>query len=126
MSQVLLIEPDHLLAGHIKAFLAHSGHKVEIHADPQAAVMAADGRCPDAVVIDLMLASHSAIEFLYEFRSYPEWQTVPVIILSSLPLQDIQPFKEVFAQLSISDCLYKPEMRLPQLGRSIEACLQPV
>ena len=31
---------------------------------------------PAIVMLELQLVEHSGIEFLYEFRSYPEWQRV--------------------------------------------------
>lgn len=67
---VLLIEPNTLLAATYRQALQHAGHEVRHVTGAQAAVMAADGRTPDVVVLELQLPQHSGLEFLHEFRSY--------------------------------------------------------
>jgi DNA-binding response OmpR family regulator len=75
MANILLIETDRLLAKNLSKYLTKFGHEVSWHVEPQAAMDSADQKCPDVIVLDLLLAnSRSGIEFLYEFRSYPEWQ----------------------------------------------------
>lgn len=74
---VLLVEPDTKLAGMYKTALESAGHKVFWALDAQSAVHLADDSAPDLVVLEIQLTSHSGIEFLYEFRSYNEWQDIP-------------------------------------------------
>jgi response regulator RpfG family c-di-GMP phosphodiesterase len=80
----------------------------------------ADRFQPDLVVIELQLVEHSGIEFLYEFRSYPDWQDVPVIVQSQVPPREfnasIQLLKD---ELGIKEYLYKPQTTLKQLLRSV-------
>lgn len=66
MSQVLLIEPDKLLAKTYQAALKTSGHKVRVASNSQDAINIADKTTPDIVVMELQLVGHSGIEFLYE------------------------------------------------------------
>src|SRR5258706_7128339 len=108
MAHILLLEPDSLLAADIKRYLDLANHKVYVHSDPQAAVAQADKQLPDIVIIELQLAGRSGIEFLYEFRSYPEWQAIPAIVFSSLNQEDTQSYSEDFKELNVSVCLYKP------------------
>jgi CheY-like chemotaxis protein len=120
MMHVLLLEPDSLLAADIKRFFSIGNHQVYAHSDPQAAVAQADKQLPDVIVTELQLAGRSGIEFLYEFRSYPEWQTVPVIVHSNLHQQDVAAYSEVFKELNIHAYLHKPTTSLKQLLECVQ------
>src|ERR1700741_3726207 len=101
---VLLIEPDKKLGGVYKAALEQAGHAVEMVAHAQDAVHTADEQKPDVVVLELQLAKHNGIEFLYEFRSYSEWQNIPVVLLTMVPPASLQITKEILQTLGIVDC----------------------
>jgi CheY-like chemotaxis protein len=115
MRHVLLLEPDRLLALSIKDYFANSGYSVSAHSDPQAAISQADKQVPDVVITELQLANRSGVEFLYEFRSYPEWQTIPVIIFTNLSAEPLASYEKVFKELNIVTTLYKPATNLKQL-----------
>ena len=119
MSRVLLIEADYPLAKSTKQYLRSQGHSVRWQADPQSAVNSADKWHPDIIVLDLVLGSHNGVEFLYEFRSYPEWLTVPIIIYSSLSPQALTGSEAALADLTISAYLYKPDANLAALANAI-------
>jgi DNA-binding response OmpR family regulator len=72
MAQILLLETDRQLAKSLKDYFGRAGHSLVCYSDPQQAVVAADRRQPQVIILDLMLAGRSGIEFLYELRSYPE------------------------------------------------------
>ena len=120
MAHILLLESDSLLATGIKRYFADANHQVYAHNDPQAAVAQADQQLPDVIITELQLAGRSGIEFLYEFRSYPEWQAVPVIVHSNLHPQDIQAYSTVFKELNIHTYLHKPTTSLARLLDSVE------
>lgn len=82
MKHILLIEPDKILSENYRLSFQKSGYKIQITHDAQAAIYAVDKIKPDLIVLEIQLASHSGIEFLYELRSYSDWQNIPVIILS--------------------------------------------
>ena len=115
MARILLVEPDQLLARTYQTALQRAGHKVDIAASAQAAVDAADAHRPDVVVLELQLADHNGVEFLYEFRSYPEWQKVPVIVQSNVPLNEFKISAATWRQLGVAGYLYKPRTTLSQL-----------
>jgi DNA-binding response OmpR family regulator len=125
MANVLLLEPDNLLAGSIKRYFARAKHRVFIHSDPQAAIIQADKHLPDVVITELQLAGRSGIEFLYEFRSYPDWQNIPVIVLSGLHQEHLQAYSEAFKELNVCAALYKPLTGLKQLLDAAEHSRQP-
>lgn len=112
---ILLIEPNNLLADVYKKSLERAGHAVAVGRDAQNAVLVADGNTPDIVVLELQLPGHSGVEFLYEFRSYPEWQDIPVILHTMVPEQEFS----LPAQLNVAGHLYKPVTSLKQLVRAV-------
>ncbi|MBX4197280.1 response regulator [Candidatus Saccharibacteria bacterium] len=122
---VLLLEPDNLLAASLNNYLAREGHSVAWHSHPQDAVTSADRQTPQAVITELQLAGRSGVEFLYEFRSYPEWQAIPIIVLSNLRPEETIAYQEVFQELNIAGYFYKPRTNLSQLLETLETSSQP-
>jgi DNA-binding response OmpR family regulator len=127
MAHIIMIEPDRVLAETYNAACKQVGHSVVPCASAQAAVLAADQQRPDVVIVELQLVAHSGIEFLYEFRSYLEWQAIPLIIHSQVPPSEFASNWQLFKdQLSISHYLYKPQTTLKELLATISQVLQPV
>lgn len=123
MSNILLIEPDHVLASNLRLALERAGHQLSWAVDAQTAISQADADTPSLVISDLFLAGRSGIEFLYEFRSYPEWQQVPVILLSSLPEGEVNLQSSGFLQLGIAKYFYKPQATLAQIVGAAQLAL---
>lgn len=116
MAQVLLIEPDRLLARTYFEALTAGGHKVQICATAQTGIFCADDIKPDVVLLELQLVAHSGIEFLYEFRSYPDWQNIPVIVSTNVPAGEFAgSWKLLRDQLGVSQYLYKPLTNLKKI-----------
>lgn len=118
MSRVLIIESDKILADNLRSALKRAGYKVDWQREPQAAIDSADKNIPDVVVLDLVLAERSGVEFLNEFRSYPEWQHLPVIIYSEVPQGEFS-FSGSFAQLGINAYHRKSHTSLNELIASV-------
>lgn len=125
MARILFIESDRLLGANAKQILKRAGHDVDWHVDPQAAMDSADAAHPDIIVLDLLLAGHSGIEFLYELRSYPEWAKLPVVIYSNVPAEEFSGAGIGAAALDIAAYYYKPTTPIGELSRSIDRILQP-
>ncbi|HET9850815.1 MAG TPA: response regulator [Candidatus Saccharimonadales bacterium] len=123
MPRVLLLETDNLLAKNVSKALRAKGLEVDWQVEPQAAVTAVDERPVDLVIMDLVLANRSGIEFLYEFRSYPDWQNLPVIIYTSVPPGQLADCADSLGQLGVSAYLYKPATTLAGLSFSVLDCL---
>jgi len=124
MAYILLIEPDRRLAKNYLAALKAAGYKVQWCTAGQEAIQLADERQPDIVVLELQLKGHNGVEFLYEFRSYPEWQSVPVIVQSLVPPEALDNMAAA-RWLDIQTYLYKPNSRLTHLVGAVEAVLAP-
>ena len=115
MSRILLIEPDALVARNIIKLAQKASHSVDWTIDAQTAIDLADEHRPDAVILELLLAGRSGVEFLYEFRSYPEWQNTPVIIYSNLSEQELPVKSGCYRELSIARYFYKPVASLSHI-----------
>lgn len=127
MSRILMVETDKLIADNLAQYLRNFGHSVDWQLDLQAAINAADSQRPDLVILDLMLCGRSGVEFLYEFRSYPDWQEIPVVLFSNISVRDLGHSTSSFDELNISAYHYKPTTSLAQLAASINFLLgQPV
>lgn len=117
---ILLIEPSRLLAEQYCRFFEQRGHSVSWRQDAQGGVVAADECKPDIVIVELLLAGHSGVEFLYEFRSYADWLNVPALFLSNVRRESAGLKPDVLEQLGVSAYLYKPETSLRKLELSIQ------
>ena len=120
MAQILLVEPDRLLADIYRQALESAGHRVVMCASAQSAIFAADEIKPDMVILELQLIGHSGIEFLYEFHSYPDWQNIPVLIQSHVPAGEFAGSWDMLQQqLGVRAYFYKPLTTIRALLASV-------
>ncbi len=113
--RALLIEPDVVLARTYREALEDAGWQVNWAPSAQAALDMADQTLPDIVILEVQLAAHNGIEFLYEFRSYPEWSNIPVVIHSLVPPQEFANHNILYKELGVKGYYYKPNTRIIQL-----------
>ncbi len=117
--QVLLIDSDSVLASTVAAFMTQQGMDVVVSNSAQDAILACDVKLPDVVVSDMALTGHSGIEFLHEFRSYHDWQNIPVVMWG---MQQVSvPQQHALQQLGVAGILYKPKTTLHQLCSYLHA-----
>lgn len=124
MAQVLLVEPDTILAKTYAAALTSVGHHVLNAQDAQSAVLATDAVRPDCIVLEMRLPRHNGVEFLYELRSHADWQTIPVVVLSQTAIDRIGLDKAKMAELGIMAYHYKPDTSLETLQLAIEEAVK--
>ena len=80
---------------------------------------------PDIVIVELQLVDHSGIEFLYEFRSYVDWQQIPVIILTNVPESEFAGSQSLLRDdLNVQAYLYKPLTSLQKLIQFVDDLTQ--
>jgi DNA-binding response OmpR family regulator len=124
MAHVLLIEPDRILSGVYSQALAQAGHDVRTCTTAQAAIQKADEALPNVVILELQLVAHSGIEFLYEFRSYTDWQHIPVIVHTNVPPAEFnQSTRLLQEQLKVTSYHYKPATTLASLLQAVGSAL---
>jgi DNA-binding response OmpR family regulator len=118
---VLLVEPDVILRKLYAESLSSTGCKVAQAATAQAAVLVADTQKPDVVVVNLDMARHNGVEFLYEFTSYSEWRDVPVIALVSSLNYDLAHSVVMGEQLHVKQVLVQSQTSLEELRKVVLA-----
>jgi DNA-binding response OmpR family regulator len=119
MARILLLEPDRLLARSYSKSLESKGYSVHWINDAQAALGILDEHQIDLVVLELQLTGHNGVEFLYEFRSYPDWDHIPVILHTMVPDTHPGVGKSFWEELGIVEYRYKPQTSLKQLAERV-------
>ena len=79
---------------------------------------------PDMVILEPQLAEHGGVEFLYEFRSYPEWDHIPVYVFSRLTADDFKITEATELNLGITGYWHKPRMTLKGFENAVYSALQ--
>jgi len=118
---VLLIEPDDIIAAMYSDALTQQGYHVVCAKSAQQAIAEADKQLPDVVVLELQMARHNGVEFIYEFKSYTEWQHIPVVILTVLSPAELAKYHDVTRQLQVVRVLRKSETTAAQLAKELAA-----
>jgi DNA-binding response OmpR family regulator len=121
--RIILIEPNLTLAKTYSKALEEEGHEVVICTNSQQAIACSDESCPDVVVTELYLGDHNGVEFLYEFRSYSDWENVPILLHTMATPSEVQAYKSVLRQLGVSIYLYKPQTTLAHLKWNVSQAL---
>jgi DNA-binding response OmpR family regulator len=115
MANVLLLEPDRISAKCIAEELEKRNFEVYKASGAETAIAQADKQKPDLVICELSLPGHSGSEFIYEFRTYSDWNDIPLIIYSSIkPPEKVVKSKD-WKLLNISEVIYKPDFSLNKL-----------
>ena len=120
MNSVLLLEPDKLLADIYQQTLEVAGYTVQLAITAEQAIQCIDAAKPDVVIISMELPRHNGVEFLYEFRSYREWQAIPTIVLTSLPSSELLDNAVLRHQLGIETVLVRSQTRAADLVRAVK------
>jgi DNA-binding response OmpR family regulator len=117
---ILLIEPDPLQARLYSTALERYGHTVARTNAAQSAIQLADEHTPDLVILELQLPGHNGVEFLYEFRSYPEWLGIPIIAHTFVSPHELTRTATLQTTLGVRNILYKPTTTLITLCQTVE------
>lgn len=112
---ILLLEPDRVVARCITREFDKHGDQVAVISRAEEAIAAADEQKPDIIIAELSLPGHSVTEFLYEFRTYPDWRDVPIIIYSSLQPTDKIIQSRDWKLLGVTNVFYKPDISIQSL-----------
>ncbi|HSX44578.1 MAG TPA: response regulator [Candidatus Saccharimonadales bacterium] len=124
-AKILIIEPDRRLGKIYHSSLSNLGYQVNHRLSAEAALKIMDLEIPDLIIIEPQLVKHGGFEFLYELRSYQDWQAMPVIINSFIPVEVLKYMHAALDQLGVVRQLYKPDTTLKQLTEVCQTVLQP-
>jgi DNA-binding response OmpR family regulator len=83
-ARILMVEDEEDVAFIIRFMLDRHGFAVEHLADGRAALARIQSDPPpDLVLMDLMLPFHDGLELVERLRALPQWQAVPVLMLTA-------------------------------------------
>ena len=123
MKKILVLEPSKKVTGILKVYFTNEpGLKMFFASNSQEAIDIADRNKPDLVVLELAIPKHNGFAFLHEFRSYPDWKNIPVIVHSHLSIDEASSSKS-WSNLGAVEYLYKPETSLSRLKQAIKSAL---
>jgi DNA-binding response OmpR family regulator len=83
MRHILLIEDEPNIIEALSFIFLRDGWKVDAHSDGANAVATTIQTAPNAIILDVMLPNKSGFEILEDLRSLPEYQAVPILMLTA-------------------------------------------
>lgn len=84
MDHVLVVEDEEFLVRALKDNLTSEGYGVSVAMDGEAAFDELRKKKPNLVLLDLLLPKKNGFDVLKDMKANPEWQLIPVVILSNL------------------------------------------
>jgi DNA-binding response OmpR family regulator len=121
---VVIVEPDRIIAKLLKRQFAAKNIACDIAPTPDSAMKLIDDSPPDAIITELSLSGHSALEFLYELRTYPDLQDIPVFIYTSTLLEDSVRQSHDWSLLAIAKEFYKPKTSIDAVVECVASILE--
>lgn len=118
-ADVLIIEPSYELAQVMAEAFSRRDLSSIIASSAQEAIAAADETTPRLVIIEPIMPRHNGLEFIYEFRSYPEWLDIPIIFYTQLSPDELGA-QAMLNDMGVKEHLYKPTTSLKKLVESAE------
>ncbi len=80
--RVLIVEDDDAILELLRFLMEQEGLEVEVAKDGLDALTRMETRMPDLVLLDLHLPKLEGMDVLWEMRQQPQWENVPVVIIS--------------------------------------------
>ncbi len=87
-AHVLLVEDDEFLANIYKTKFEMEGFKVSVALNGEAGLADVKKKCPDIVILDILLPKMDGFVVLEKLKADPETKHVPVILLTNLGQKD--------------------------------------
>jgi DNA-binding response OmpR family regulator len=120
MKRMLIIEDDQLVGNIYRHKFRSEGFTVELAVDGEAGLKAVQSMRPDVVILDLMLPKLNGVEVLKRLRATPEFQELPVIVLSNAYLSNL--IQDAW-RAGANNCLIKASCTPQQLLEVVQKTL---
>ena len=86
--RALLVDDDEVVRRGVRQALEPIGWQVSEAENGQVAVEALASARPDVIILDLMMPKMDGFEVLDELRRRPDWQDIPVVIITAKDLTE--------------------------------------
>jgi CheY-like chemotaxis protein/two-component sensor histidine kinase len=124
VGRALLVDDDAMVRRGVRQALDPIGWKVTEAENGRVAVDALTSARPDVIILDLMMPKMDGFEFLDELRGRPDWQDIPVVVITAKDLTDEDRDRLNGGVERIIQKSDRDEM-LRQLSRAISKCVKP-
>ena len=121
--RALLVDDDEVVRRSVRQALEPIGWQVTEAENGQIAVESLTANRPDVIILDLMMPKMDGFEFLDELRRRPDWQDIPVVIITAKDLTDEDRNRLNGGVERIIQKSDRDEM-LRQLSREISKCVK--
>jgi CheY-like chemotaxis protein len=121
--RALLVDDDAVVRRSVRQALDPIGWQVSEAENGQVAAAALIAARPDVIILDLMMPKMDGFEFLDELRGRPDWQDIPVVVITAKDLTDEDRSRLNGGVERIIQKSDRDEM-LRQLGREISRCIK--
>lgn len=121
MNHVLIVEDEEFLVRALKDNLESEGCSVSIAMDGEAVFTELAKKKPALILLDLLLPKKNGFDVLKELKASPEWQLIPVVVLSNLG-EDSEIKRAL--ELGASDYFVKSQHPIQEVIEKVKEYLQ--
>lgn len=121
MEHVLIVEDEEFLVRAVKDNLISEGCTVSVAMDGEAVFDEIKKKKPALILLDLLLPKKNGFDVLKELKSNPEWQLIPVVVLSNLG-EDSEIKRAL--ELGASDYFVKSQHPIQEVVEKVKEYLQ--
>jgi len=121
--RVLLVDDDELVRRSVRQALEPLGWEVTEAENGRLAVDSLTAGQPDMIILDLMMPRMDGFEFMDQLRGRPDWQDIPVVVITAKDLTDEDRDRLNGGVERIIQKSDRDEM-LHQLSREISRCVK--
>jgi CheY-like chemotaxis protein len=120
MSTILVIDDNPDMHRLYKTALQRPGYRLLQASSGADALLVMGDHFPDVIVLDLAMPTMDGVEFLRVLRQQPEWQTIPVIVITAFSTGN---GLEFINDLGVTEHLVKANFSVKELRARITKCL---
>jgi two-component system, NtrC family, sensor kinase len=121
--RALLVDDDDVVRRSVRQALEPIGWNVTEAENGQIAIKSLTAARPDVIILDLMMPKMDGFEFLDELRGRPDWQDIPVVVITAKELTQQERTRLNGGVERIIQKSDRDEM-LRQLSREIGRCVK--